>query len=273
MSRIFRSSKSAIVEGLRCFRSFRGFRFLDLDRWYHEIFRRKYLNSTFGITETSDYMPFRIIAFLIFPLVFISCNSQKNDVKSDKQTGMTKIELNDIHSLKEYLGKVDSLIFRGLSEQLNDKYLVNKDDRQLFRICRYDLNRKSKLVVIRENANRETSVCLIDFSTKFSQEQDSFQLVVNDVICKRPSLEGTKIKDSLLKLNILTLPDCRTLKGYDHPADSDNFEVEIFAGDSAVKYEYTCPEANRNFESARQMIKIANFIESSYGFKGFGYLK
>jgi len=79
------------------------------------------------------------------------------------------------------------------------------------------------------------------------------------------------VMDSIFNFNILTLPDCRKIKGYDFPFDGGNsVTFEISTEKKYRLYMYELPSKNKEYKEAANVDSILRLLSEEFHIKYLG---
>jgi hypothetical protein len=202
--------------------------------------------------------------------MIISCKSRNNISKVDNLPKRKIIVKNS--SLTEYIKSAKETIRNELEFQLGVKTLKNGFNGTQIRIYKFSAwGNNEQMIIISEN-NSNWSAILVKFSIYFNANEDSVGIVIETMVKKEPHSAWGKVIDSLNNLDIFSLPDSDSIRGYDMPNDGGAVEVEYATGNKYRDYEYYAPNANYlTIAEAKKMIHIMNLMEHEFGFKDFGF--
>lgn len=123
-------------------------------------------------------------------------------------------------------------------------------------------------LILLTKVDKKWSAQLYKLVFQYDKNFDSIVAVNKRIVTKEPKSGWQFFTDSLMKLEILTLPDFSTIPGYYLSTDSDGPTVEIATSDEYRIYGY--PDFESHVEKkieARKMYEILKLIESELDFK------
>lgn|GEM_PF-3303968 len=101
-----------------------------------------------------------------------------------------------------------------------------------------------------------------------SELGDSIKSITQKAEFREPKSGWTELKQKLLQLKVLSLPDYHTIPEYDQVADGDAVIVEVSSKKVYRIYSYQEPRMFQNkFWQAANMERILELIEKEFGFK------
>jgi hypothetical protein len=211
-----------------------------------------------------------IFLLIILAYLAISCNSQKNNSKIGNPP-KRKIETKD-NSLKEYRESFIKIIRTELQTQLSVAPIENGFMGLQIRIYKFSPSGNNQQMIVLQDSNSHWSAKLVDFSIHLSEMHDSVGVAIEKVTKREPHSSWQKLMDSLIGLDIFTLPDSDSLQNYSVPADGEGIEIEYARGNDYRSYSYSSPDLYYDsIPEAKKMVQITNLIESEFDFKNFGF--
>jgi len=210
-------------------------------------------------------MNIKTIILIILVLPLISCNNRdtKNDHSQKKDTIIVTKDIpvnrkgeavlyNQLCSSRDYLGKLDTLELGYDSLQIRLWYAYHLK------------NPEEHIVVIKKDST--WSAELHDIA--WFRNDDTAYIVKREIKQGMPRIGWPSFIDSLVKLNILTLPDQTKVPDMHLVYNAPVIIVEVATKTTYRQYAYTVPlDFVNKFSQARDLEKIMDLIEDQLGFK------
>jgi hypothetical protein len=131
----------------------------------------------------------------------------------------------------------------------------------------YAFNDSSQLAVL-TNSKGKWSGQFFTLVYHLSELGDSIKSITQKAEFREPKSGWTELKQKLLQLKVLSLPDYHTIPEYDQVADGDAVIVEVSSKKVYRIYSYQEPRMFQNkFWQAANMERILELIEKEFGFK------
>ena len=109
------------------------------------------------------------------------------------------------------------------------------------------------------------SAQLYNLFLHYDKNFDSVVAVTKEVVTKQPRTGWVFFTDSLLKLDILNLPDDSEIPNYNVSMDADAVTVEVASGNKYRVYSYSDVESlSKTIEQAKKMAQILKLIQDEF---------
>jgi hypothetical protein len=203
-----------------------------------------------------------IILFSVMFLGLVRCGTRSNQ---------PTIFIRDIPDFKNG----HSLRLEGLSHSRDSLQLdtleYGYDSIQIRLWVTYAIKDTFQIVSIKRHKNQWSGV-YCETALHYSMEHDSILYYTKWEKPLYPKTGWQPFVDSLIKLNILILPDCTKIKGYDFPFDGGNsVTFEISTVGQYRLYMYQLPGLNKNhFKEAANVDNILKLVSYEFGIRYLG---
>lgn len=128
----------------------------------------------------------------------------------------------------------------------------------------YESDSSRKIVVIKKNRQWVAECYTYHINT---ENPDSIYVDKLEMIRSLPKMSWPKLMDSLINLNVLTLPDQENVPGLAIYYNNSTVNVEVATRTKYRFYSYAAPvKLAKNFEEARSLIQIMKLIRDEFGF-------
>lgn len=130
----------------------------------------------------------------------------------------------------------------------------------------YSFSEKEQVIEM-ELINKEWHGSLYDLTNHYTKDLDSIISVTKTTNKVMPKSGWPIFVDSLVKLDILTLPSFHKIPGYSIPTDGSDVSIEIATKNSYRIYYYTSPSVNQGIPEVQKILKIIDLLQSELSFR------